>query len=274
MVTMVEPAGGQAKVVLDAPPAEPDYKALLEQETARREKIENDLRSLRGIRQKRDGTDVWQQALSAQLEGLSRNQAALLKATLTGNTEGLEETVARNTTQAAVARATTVYQRYYNNLFAEFESATLGDDGQPLVDLAAARARLGADADGLTDAQVVLAGSEEFSEAWRILGEAAPKGPNTPAGEVDYEGLARALGVAHRTGRKLALQRGQVATEAAVKKAAEAAKKKALDDAEALDLGSGRDAGGGGGESPFGKGDSLKRITRGLAKGKSIVFEP
>ena len=232
---------GSATQVETLPPAEtevepkPDIPEPAEAWRVRAERAEQEARVWRGRVRKQDETSLTLQRLAAGQEELAKKFEATLKAV---GTEELTAEVAQIASQGEQARADAAFQSTYMRQWNRLERAVVGKNGEPLFDVDAARARLGAEAEGMTPAQILLLGAPELEAARQAWLEAAPQGQATPAGQRRVEDLSEAVAQAHESIRESLANRHQKALAEAKKPPA-----------SAHDLSSGSEAGGGSGFS-------------------------
>ena len=191
----------------EEPVEELDYKALLETSEAERLKLENDAKARDG--RMRPFTDAIQ-PLSDRLDAMERTNQAFIKSFASGQSDGLVQEIEQINTEAQRAAQSSTFQRQYNQMLQDLKDSVLDSDGKAIFDLE-------------KDAAF-----QDVRTAW-----------NKAYGVGDVGGLYAVQTTVQ--GRVIAEERKrQTAAMAEVKKQAKVSKQKAMNDAEVLDVETGK----------------------------------
>lgn len=210
---------------LPAPEPTVDYKAQYEELLVAKVKVDGDLKAIKGLRQTEAQREAMLLGITDRLEGLDRQQTALIKALAANETDALPEEVERIQAEQLQTRASRGFVAQYNSLWEDFQESVNDEKGKPLFDLFKEPA--------LADAVAT----------WRQYYQADTMHPMER-----IAGFAKAVGQASRAVRQLEREQSKAAIQQE-KVAAKATTKQKLEEAGALDLDTGPAAGGGANQS-------------------------
>jgi len=114
---------------------EVDYKALYEEAAAKHQKMEGDLKSIRGSVGKRQATDGMLVSLHDEVTSLGKAVHALGRAFSDGRTDELPEELGKIQLEANRKDSQNRFQSHHDIMFQELESTVLDTDGKPILDL-------------------------------------------------------------------------------------------------------------------------------------------
>lgn len=202
-----------------------DYKVKYEEEAAARAKLENDHKALKGLRQTEAQREAMLLGISDRIDGIDRQQTALIKALAANETDALPQEIERIQAEGLETRASRGFSQQYASLLQDFMETVRDADGNDVLDIYKAPE--------LQDAR---------QEWMRYYND------ETMGATEKIAGFAKVVGQAHRVVR----QAERIRLQAEAKKAKEEARttvRQKLEEAEVLDLNTGPEAGGGGNQS-------------------------
>lgn len=207
--------------------AEPtvDYKAQYEELLAAKGKLEGDLKAIKGLRQTEAQREAMLLGISDRIDGIDRQQTALIKALAANETDALPQEIERIQAEGQQAKASRGFGQQYASLLQDFMETVRDADGNDVLDIYKAPE--------LQDAR---------QEWMRYYNDQAMGATEKIAG------FARVVGQAHRVVRQTERTRLQAEAKKAREEARTTVKQK-LEEAEVLDLNTGPEAGGGGNQS-------------------------
>jgi|TARA_Y100000310_G_scaffold328581_1_gene396931 hypothetical protein len=214
----------------------PDYKVLYEAALVAKQKLENDVRSERGQRQKQSNIEERLTQFAEQQETQNRVLSTVVDKVISGDFDGLTRVRA----DEVVRRGREVFTNAYRDMWTNLEEALHDEKGSPLFDVEAARKALPAQLQEADDTEAMLRGVPALREAYELWMDGTPDTERKTKGDVTV--LSRAVSRANTVVRGVMGERSKA--DIAKAKTEEAARMR--EEHGLLDLSSGPESSSGG----------------------------